>query len=209
MRDQAAYDGLDTQTLANLLLNPGQRPDVHRSALSALSRRNANERTRRILDVLQTVVQNPDKYDQQVMMATIDILATDPDWRATEAMLGMLPHVLKSAESKKGLIPEFREYFCEALVTRQREDDLDVWRESLPKIGADTLMAMLFDPAASSLSSLEPMRLIARLPDAKRSATLRTIFFRTLFTKPSLAFEALTTMISPNRAPKKESRKKR
>src|SRR5689334_15786347 len=131
MRDQAAYDGLDSQTLSNLLTNPGQRPDIHRAALSALSRRQPIERTRRLLGVLEAVISQPNQYDQHVMTAAIDILATDPDPEATEAMLRMLPKVIR-ADRESGLTDEFREYFCEALITRRREDDMTVWRSTIP-----------------------------------------------------------------------------
>src|SRR4051812_20754501 len=98
MSDQAAYDGLDTPALTNLLLNPNQRRDVHRAALSALSRHHPRERTERLLSVLKAVIEAPTRYDQEVMMATIDILATDPDSKATEAMIEMIPSVLSSFE---------------------------------------------------------------------------------------------------------------
>src|SRR4051812_43972100 len=98
MRDQTSYDGLDTPGLVNLLLNPNARPDVHRSALSVLSRRHPRERTPRLLDVLKAVIDSPKRYDQQVMMSAIDILATDPDSTATEAMITMIPSLLNSFE---------------------------------------------------------------------------------------------------------------
>jgi hypothetical protein len=202
MRDQASYDGLDSQTLSNLLLNPGQRPEIHRMALSALSRRAGYDRTKRLLDVLRAVIQTPDRYDQRVMTAAIDILATDPDPGATEAMLHMLPAVLQSAsKGREGLSREFREYFYEVLVTRRREEDIEVWREELPKLDSDALAAMLFEPAGRPLQQLDPLRLIARLPKTKRREVLGAVFSRALFRKPSLAFQALELMLNPNRVP--------
>ncbi len=201
MRDQASYDGLDSQTLSNLLLNPAQRPEVHRMALSALSRRPSYDRTKRLLEVLRNVIETPDRFDQQVMMATIDILATDPSAEATQAMLHMLPGVLLSASrGKAGLNQEFREYFYEALVTRRREEDVAIWREELPKLDSEALVAMLFDPAARPLNRLEPLRLITRLPPAKRQDALGRVFARALLRKPGLALLALRLMLNPSQA---------
>jgi hypothetical protein len=209
VRDQATYDSLDNQTLSNLLLNPNQRPDVHRAALSAMSRRKPSERTHLLLDVLQNLVQNPDRYDQHVMLSLIDILATDPDADATEAMLGILPSVLKSARGGGGLTHEFREYFYEALVTRQRIDDIEVWREALPQFSAETLTEILFDPAAKPLESLEPLLLIGRLPKSNRGPALRSIFFRSLFRNPALAFQSLKMMLQASDSPKAKTTKRK
>jgi len=209
VRDQATYDSLDNQTLSNLLLNPNQRPDVHRAALSAMSRRKPSERTHLLIDVLQNLVQNPDRHDQHVMLPLIDILATDPDAEATEAMLGILPSVLKSARGDGGLTHEFREYFYEALVTRQRIDDIEVWRDTLPQFSAETLTAILFDPAAKPLHSLEPLRLIDRLPKSSRGLALRSIFFRSLFRNPALALRSLNMMLQASDSSKAKSTKRK
>jgi hypothetical protein len=190
------YDSIDTPGLVNLLMNPNSRPEVHRAALSALSRRNPRERTPRLLDVLKVVIANPKPYDQQVMTSAIDILATDPDASATEAMIEMLPSLLEAFEKNTGLSSEFREYFFEALVTRRREDDLDVWRIELPKLNSDTLVSMLYDPAAKSLKSIDPFRLITKLPSQERSTALRNVFFRSLFSNPGFAFEVLSYLLN-------------
>jgi hypothetical protein len=209
MRDQAAYDGLDTPALTNLLLNPNQRPEVHRAALSALSRRRPQERTQRLLDVLKAVIDSPKRYDQQVMVATIDILATDPNARATEALIEMLPSVLNAYELRTGLADEFREYFYEALVTRRREDDIEVWRKKLPDLGSDSLVAMLYDPAAKALKSIDPLKLITKLPASQRNAALRKVFFRSLVSNPAFAFQAFQLMLNPNRPLPSNNSKKR
>lgn len=207
MKDQASYDALDSATLLNLILNPGQRPEVHKAAISALSRRPPRDRTQHLLRVLKAVILDPKRYDLDVMMATIDILATDPDARATEAMIEMVPAVLNAAEKNTGLTHEFREYFYQALITRRREDDIEVWREEIPRLKADTLVAMLYDPAAEPLNSLDPMQLIKRLPPAQRNQALQSIFFRSVWNDFGLAFSALRLMFSPNSTLKPRTKK--
>jgi len=174
MMDQnTSYDNLDTPTLTSLLLNADQPSDVHRGALSALARRSAYQRSSTIMTILRSVLHNPDRYDQDVMMALIDILATDPESDATASMLEVLPEVLEQGmDPRSALKPEFREYFYTALVTRQREDDLLVWGEMLPELDAKTLVASLIDPAAGPLEALEPLTLIDRLMEPQRTKAL-------------------------------------
>lgn len=176
MADQHPYDSLDIAALTSLLLNPDRPADVHRSALSALSRRSAFDRTSSLVSLLKSMVNNPGRYDQDVMMALIDILATDPTPAATEAMLEALPAVLGSAmDSGDALKREFREYFYTALVTRQREGDLQVWAESLPELDAKTLVAATVDPAAGALTELDPLTLIDRLDEPHRTKALISV----------------------------------
>jgi hypothetical protein len=173
MDQNSSYDALDTPTLTNLLLNADQAPDVHRGALSALARRSAYQRSATITTILRSVLRNPERYDQDVMMALIDILATDPDSEATAAMIDVLPEMLEHGmDSRSALRPEFREYFYTALVTRQRQDDLLVWGEMLPQLDAKTLVASLIDPAAHPLEAIEPITLIDRLPEPQRTKAL-------------------------------------
>lgn len=176
MDEQYNYDMMDTRTLSNLLLSPFKRPEVHRAALSALSRRGAAERNTQLIAVLRSVVLGPEQYNQDVMMGVIEILATDPDADATAAMLEMLPAVLeKGIDGKDSLKPEFREYYYQALVTRQREDDLAVWGEMLPQLDAKALVGAAADPMAKALDALEPMTLIDRLPEPTRTTTLISV----------------------------------
>lgn len=198
MNDQAQYDTLDSLTLVNLLLNPAQRPEVHKGAISALSRRPPSHRTAQLLRVLKAVIENPKRYDLDIMMATIDILATDPDAKATEAMIEMMPAVLKAGQTHTGLTNEFREYFFQALITRRREDDLEVWREEVPRFDADTLVAMINDPAAAPLKTLDPLKLITRLPSSERSKALRSVFMRSVWYDLGLALTALRLLVNPN-----------
>ncbi|MBN1311257.1 MAG: hypothetical protein JXB30_07545 [Anaerolineae bacterium] len=170
MSDQNPYDAVDLAALTTLLLDPDKPPHVHRNALSALSRRSPFDRTSRLVTLLKSMVQHPGRYDQEVMMACIDILATDPDAQATLSMIESVPAVLGTAmDGSDALSPEFREYFYTALVSRQREGDLEVWAEFLPELDAKTLVAMVLDPAAHPLAALEPLVLIDRLPEPQRT----------------------------------------
>lgn len=157
-----------------VLLNPEQPAKVHRAALSALSRRSAFDRTSGAVQLLTSMVKNPGRYDQDAMITVIDILATDPTPDATDAMLETLPEVLRAgAEGTDSLIPDFREYFYTALVTRQREGDLRIWAEVLPQLDGKTLVASLIDPVAKPLhDALEPLVLIDRLPEPGRTKAL-------------------------------------
>lgn len=176
MADQHPYDMLDISALTTLLLNPDRPPDVHRAVLSALSRRSPFDRSSSLLALLKSMVQNPGRYDQDVMISCIDILATDPTPQATAAMLEALPSVLSTGmDGTDALKPEFREYFYTALVTRQREGDLKVWAEALPDLDPKTLVAILVDPVAKPLEALEPLTLIGRLPEPQRTKALISV----------------------------------
>jgi len=190
---------LDTPALTNLLLNADQPPDVHRGALSALARRSAYQRSQIAAQIIRSVMRHPDRYDQDVMMSVIDILATDPEAEATEMMISLLPDMLEMAvdASRDGLKPEFREYFYQALMTRQRDDDIAVWQEMLPRLEARTLVAALLDPAAGSLEALEPLTLVNRLPEPQRTKALISIIVGIVHTKgdPDAAHQA-TSLLS-------------
>jgi len=176
MADQHPYDSLDISALTTLLLNPDRPADVHRAVLSALTRRNPFDRTSSLVALLKSMVQNPGRYDQDVMMSCIDILATDPTPQATEAMLEVLPAVLSTAmDGTDALKADFREYFYTALITRQREGDLKVWAAFLPELDARTLVAALVDPVAKPLEALEPLTLIDRLAEPQRTKALISV----------------------------------
>src|SRR5574341_2478304 len=166
MDDQHPYDQLDIAALSTLLLNADRPPEVHRAALSALSHRSPYDRASTLVALLNSMVHNPGRYNQDVMMALIDILATDPTPQAMEAMIESLPQVLSAGlDGSDALKPEFREYFYTALVTRQREGDLAVWAASLPELDARTLVAALVDPVAGPLEALDPLTLLDRLAE--------------------------------------------
>jgi hypothetical protein len=175
-RGAQSYDLLDTPTLTNLLLNPNQHREIHRATLSAFSRRSAEQRCPRLVLIIRSVIHNPTQYDQEVMMSAIDILATDPDSQATDAFLEALPDVLDTGMGgDETLKYEFREYYYAALMTRQRPADLKVWNERLPALPARSLVAMLIDPAAESLQTLEPLVLIERLREPDRTKALFSV----------------------------------
>ncbi len=171
--DQQNYDKLDVDTLTNLLINPENGPNVHRRALSALCRASPNERRMRLIMIMRNLVRVPQRYDQDVMMSIIEILATDPEPEATRAMIEVLPEVLAQGLSNQdALKPEFRQYFYEALVTRQRDDDLEVWAEMIPQFNARSLVGMLLDPVGGALDAVEPLTLIDRQVEPERTKAL-------------------------------------
>lgn len=176
MSEQNPFDAVDLAALTTLLLDPDKPAHIHRNALSALSRRSPFDRTSRLVTLLKSMVQNPGRYDQEVMMSCIDILATDPDSQATMAMIEALPGVLGTAmDGSDALKPDFREYFYTALVSRQREGDLEVWGEFLPELDGKTLAAMILDPAGQPLEALEPLTLINRLSEPQRTKALISV----------------------------------
>ncbi len=193
------YEKLDVLTLTNLLINPDNDAEIHRAALSALARVNPAERRSRLVVVMRNVVRMPDRYNQDVMMSLIDLLATDPDADATLAMIDILREILALfmkdpdadatlamidilreilalfMKDRDALKPEFREYFYQALVTRQRPDDLAVWAEMLPTLDSKTLVAAVLDPAAQALEALEPITLLDRQPEPTRTKALLSV----------------------------------
>lgn len=177
MAQQSHYDSLDLPALQSILLNTEQKPDVHRAALSALARRSAYQRGKAVIEIMRSVLRHPDRYDLDVMMALIDIMATDPEAEATEMMLSILPDLIEAAlDANRGALkPEFRSYFYQALVTRQREDDLVVWSEMLPQLDVKTLVGAIVDPAAGPLEAIEPLTLIERQPEPQRTKALISI----------------------------------
>lgn len=178
-RDGAVLERLDLHTLTNLLLNPKQRVDVQRRVLSIFAGLSPSVRTDHVARVLAAMIAAPGTYHPDLMMSVIDLLATDPEPGATRAMLDVLPQVARSTLQGDGLSPEFREYFYQALSTRRREGDLSIWREQLPRLDADTLVAILLDPQAKPIHKvLDPLKLIDRLPKAQRRRALVAIVMR-------------------------------
>jgi hypothetical protein len=199
---QQVFEMMDLDSLTNILLTANQRPDVQRAALSAMSRRSPLQRNAKLALIIEQVVSHPERYNQDVMMSLIDILATDPEPDATATMIEVLPEVLSAAMKPGGkLKPQFRRYFYQALVSRRRESDIPVWQEMLPQLKPDALAAALLDPAAKPLKALEPFTLINRLSRRKRSRLLWRVMFGALGRgNLRLAFRALGTMLSSGRA---------
>nr|MBN1229814.1 hypothetical protein [Anaerolineae bacterium] len=165
------YDYLDIQTLTNLLSNPEKGADIHAAAFKAMCKLGPDGRRAGIVSVMRSIIKRPEKYETDLMMGVVEILATDPDPDATVAMLELLPEVLDSAmKYRDRLSPEFREYFYEALVTRSRDGDLDIWAEWLPKMTGKILVAALLDPVGKALEAIEPLVLLDRLAEPERTS---------------------------------------
>lgn len=166
-------EGLDAETLTNLVTNPDQPPAIHRKAFDQLMQVNATERRRRLIVIMQSMVRYPAAYDEELKMATVELLGTDPHPDATVAMVEVLPDILsKAITSGDELSSDFRDYYYRALITRAREADLAAWSRLLPQLDARTLVATLIDPIASPLQELEPMTLIDRLGEPLRTQSL-------------------------------------
>jgi hypothetical protein len=198
---QQVFEMMDLDSLTNILLTANQRPDVQRAALSAMSRRSPLQRNAKLALIIEQVVRYPDRYNQDVMMSLIDILATDPEPDATATMIEVLPEVLDAAmRPGSGLKPEFRRYFYQALVSRRRESDIPVWQEMLPQLKPDALAAALLDPVARPLKALEPFTLISRLSRPKRNRLLWRVMFGALARGNfKLASSAFSAMLSSGR----------
>src|SRR5574341_225628 len=177
MSQSSHYDSLDTMALQSILLNTDQKPEAHRAALSALARRSFYQRSKVVVEIMRSVLRHPDRYDQDAMMALIDIMATDPEAEATEIMLRVLPDMVEAAldSNRAALKSEFRNYYYQALITRQRDDDLVVWGEMLPQLDVKTLVGTIVDPAAAPLEAIEPFTLIDRQPEPQRTKALISI----------------------------------
>lgn len=169
MSDQQSYDMLSIDALVNILVNPDSPKDAHEGAFKAFCGADPYMRQSEIGGVLRAMVRHARRYNPEMLMDAVELLATDPDSQATAIMIDVLPDVLMAGMSgKDDLAAEFREYFYQAMVTRSREDDLTVWSEKLPQLDGRTLVAALLDPAAGALRDIEPMTLLSRLPDEDR-----------------------------------------
>ncbi len=170
---QSIYDKLDIPALTNLLINPEKGPHVHQRALSAMSHLNPEQRRTRMITVMRNIARMPERYDEEVVMSVAEILATDPDPEATQAMIEVLLDILVMAMTNRdALSAGFRTYFYEALVTRTRDGDLEIWAELLPQFTPRHLVAMVVDPAAGPLQALDPVTLMDRLAEPERTRAL-------------------------------------
>lgn len=168
------YDSLDVQTLTHLLCDHNQTAEVHLRALNAITRLQSGERRNHLILVMGEMLQNPEPYDNEVKLALVEALATDPHPAATTAMLQILPDVLEGGVAGHETLPsDFREYYYQALVTRTRDGDLAVWRDVLPQLSPQSLVAMLVDPVGGPLvEAIEPLELLSRLDEPERSRAL-------------------------------------
>ncbi len=173
--DQDNYDKLDIDTLSNILLNPDSPPESHQMALTSLTKIEKLQRTKQLVLVMEGISRYPTRYDVNVMMDVVDALATDPDPYAMSALIEALPSVSESFMTDQPVNEAYRKYFYQALLTRQRDEDLAVWAEMLPQLAPQTLVAIATDPMAEPLDALEPMTLIKRLGEPARTRTLMQV----------------------------------
>jgi hypothetical protein len=176
MSDQAGYETLETPALVNVLKNPGSTPEIHMSALAALSQRGESHRIPGLTEVLQHTMQHPGQYDPQVLAKIVQMLAAEPGIESTRGLLGVLPDVLRLVlGSGGGLKPEFREMYYQTLVTRDSDEDLAAWGEVLPGLDGRALAAAVVDPAAGPLAAIDPWTLLERLEEPERTRALITV----------------------------------
>lgn len=179
-QQHSVYNTLDVDTLTNILLSSRNRPEMHKEALSAMARISPDERRSRLVQIVQNVITHAGDFDQDIMSAAFDLLATDPAPEAAEAMLMLLPAFSKSAmERSNPLSKGFREYYYMTLMTRRREGDMQMWQTQLSQFSGETFAGILMDPLAESLSkAIKPLQRIDKLPRAQRNKTLRMLLMR-------------------------------
>jgi hypothetical protein len=102
----------------------------------------------------------------------IDLFATDPNPEATIAMLEVLPVILDQdhTSSATGSLSAVRGYYYTALATRERDEDLAVWSDFLPRLDVRMLVNIILDPQAGPLvAAIGPFELLGRLPEPERT----------------------------------------
>ncbi len=176
----SVYNTLDIDTLTNILLSSRNRPEMHKEALSAMARISPEERRSRLVQVVEKVIAQAGDFDQDIMSAAFDLLATDPAPEAAEAMLMLLPSFSKAAMQRSNpLTKDFREYYYMTLMTRRRDGDMEMWQKQLNQFSGKTFVGILMDSAAESLVKvIKPLHRIDKLPRAERNKTLRTLLMR-------------------------------
>ncbi len=175
LTDRSRFAQADLRTLVNLARTPNQQPEVLADIIAEFSRLSAPARSENLAMILRTLLRNAKRY-HDLITSVIELLATDPNASATEAMIGLLADV---THGDTALSDEQREYFYEALLTRRRDTDLPEWRARMPHLDADTLVALAVDPLAESFrTAVNPMKYIEALPDAERRKALTAIAMR-------------------------------
>jgi hypothetical protein len=170
--DPEVFEKLDATTLTNTLVNPDAGDEAHRAALTALSHRGPMERNPRLVQVLGSILRSPGRWAPDIPEKIIDLFATDPDPEATVAMLEVLPIMLDRERSTAttGGLSTVRGYFYTALATRERDEDIAVWSEFLPKLNARLLVNIILDPQAGPLTeAIGPFELLDRQPEPERT----------------------------------------
>lgn len=189
------YQKLDVTTLLNILLDNPTKPSVQRDALDQLRTLPPETRRESLIGALSTMVHHRVGYDVGVLTSIIDLLATDPTTEATRAMLDVLPAIAGSTDDPETtLTPEFREYYYQALMTRRRPAEREIWAARLPQLDGETLVNIATDPAAEPLAAtIEPMRWIDRLPKRERRKALTSLVAGA---RARLAIQAIGMLVS-------------
>lgn len=189
------FTGIPASTLVHLVLTAYDDPITQRRSLQELARLSPQRRGNHLLLALRQMLKQPQLYEQDVMFSIIELLATDPNPDATRAMIELLPEVGRAQRKGTGpLTLDIREYFYQALATRQRDTDRDIWREMMPQLDGETLVALVTDPTAAPLRRfVNPMTLIEHLPNTQRKRALKNLMFEGSM---SQSFDALKRLLA-------------
>ncbi len=176
--DSLNYAHLNLGVLRELLLTSSGKPDVQQAVIAELSKQRPLVRSNELIKALTDMIHYPDLYNDDLTASIVEALATDPYPEATEAMFEALPSIAAAAHDRKTRhTHDLREYFYQALVTRQRETDQTVWRHMVPRLSPEALVNILTDPAAGPLNQfLRPLEIIDRMPRDTRRQALSTLF---------------------------------
>jgi hypothetical protein len=128
--------------------------------------------------VLGAILKNPTRWHPDIPEAIIDLFATDPSPEATYAMLDILSIMLDKdiGLGTTGGLSTVRMYFYQALASRDRDEDIEVWSEFIPKIDAGMLVSMILDPQAGPLvEAIDPYELLNRTPEPGRTSAIFSV----------------------------------
>lgn len=171
------FTGIPASMLVHLVITAHDDPAAQRQALAELAKLSPQRRGSHLILALRHMVEQPQRYEPDIMASIVELLATDPSPDATRAMIEVLPAIARA--QKKGIGPltlDLRAYFYQALATHRRDTDHEVWREMLPRLSGETLVDLLTDPAAEQIRELlSPMTLIKHLPREQRRQALRDV----------------------------------
>jgi len=176
--DPELYKKLDAATLTSTLLNPDAGEEVHRAALTAFSMRGPGERNKPLVDVLGAILKNPTRWHPDIPEGIIDLFATDPSPEATHAMLEILPILLEMdiGLGTTGGLSTVRNYLYQALAARDRDEDIRVWSEFIPRLDTRMLVNMILDPQAGPLiEAIDPYELLNRTPEPGRTNAIFSV----------------------------------
>jgi hypothetical protein len=176
---RSRYALIDSATMINILLKPDLPDKDRQEVMAALSRLHPTERGSRMAEALRVMLSRAEQFELDFMLSIIELLATDPEPYATAAMISTLPGMARHYLNRDVDVPVgFREYFYQALMTRRREGDREVWRRMLPKLDKETLVLLQIDPIARDFRKfLKLDAVIDRLPGPERRRVLRSTIY--------------------------------